>query len=210
LRAWFKNLSSTAADLVSAHLIGKLCTALEFHSSDFHSQAPDFEASQSAAFWRLSFEHDASLVLHCPWRIVLDDNLAFASAPAELSYAPAASSAANLDSTPEDARRLLQNLRVTALRVAPRTSDLFLTFEMGIELQTWSADVPVAGGHAPAAGSAALPARAPAVGSAALPDAAAPQWEFSDPTLTVVADALGLNSQPGPVPAPPAESGASV
>jgi hypothetical protein len=138
VRAWFKKMSATAADLIANHLVGKLCTAVERSSGDL---------------WRLAFEHDTELTLACPWRIVLDENLAFAS------RAPAGGD------EEDEARRLLQNTRVKSLRIAPRTSDLFLTFEMGIELQTWSTDP-----HAH-------------------------QWKFSDPLLTVTADAINLSSQ---------------
>lgn len=139
LRAWYSN-SPTAADLVSERLEGKLCTAVE--------------KIGDASIWRLSFEHDSELTLACPWRLVLEDNLAFASNPGP-------ETAAN----EEEPRRLLQNLRVKAVRVAPRTSDLFLTFEMGIELQTWRDGLP------------------------------AEQWKYSDPILSVTADASGLNPQ---------------
>lgn len=136
LRAWFKQSPPTAADLIGSHLAGKLCTAIG---------GPATEPTQA---WRLAFEHDAELILNCPWRIAMDDNLAFAT---------------NSD-LPVDPRQLLQNLRVKAVRVTPRTSDLFVTFEMGIELQTWSTDPQPQ------------------------------QWKFSDPTLTVIADSVGLNS----------------
>jgi hypothetical protein len=135
LRAWYMN-APTAADLVSQHLEGRLCTAVT--------------KSDDGAAWHLSFEHDAELTLTCPWRLVLDDNLAFASNPAP--------EIANED----EPRRLLQNIRVKDAHVAPSTSDLFLTFEMGIELQTWHVE------------SQTL------------------QWTYSDPVLTVTADAMGL------------------
>jgi hypothetical protein len=135
LRAWYMN-APTAADLVSQHLEGRLCTAVT--------------KSDDGAAWHLSFEHDAELTLTCPWRLVLDDNLAFASNPAP--------EIANED----EPRRLLQNIRVKDAHVAPSTSDLFLTFEMGIELQTWHVE------------SQTL------------------QWTYSDPILTVTADAMGL------------------
>ncbi len=142
VRDWFKRMSATVADLIADHLVGKLCTAVEKNGGD------------SGDLWRLSFEHDTELILHCPWRIVLDDNLAFASnAPVEFG------------DEEEEARRLLQNLRVHALRVTPRTSDLFIAFEMGIELQTWSTN----------------------------PQSR--QWEFVDPTLSVIADSAELNMQ---------------
>jgi hypothetical protein len=139
LRAWFKNAALTAADLMCAHLAGKLCTAID---------------NSAAKGWQLAFEHDAELTLNCPWRIVLDDNLAFASNAAEATAADE-----------EQPRQLLQNLRVTNVRVTPRTSDLFITFEMGIELQTWSIDT------------------------------RAQQWRFSDPLLAVLASSVGLDSQ---------------
>ena len=156
VRAWFKKMSATAADLIAEHLVGKLCTAVERPSSDL---------------WRLAFEHDTELTLACPWRIVLDENLAFAStsAPAAGAASGAAYPPAKCPPEPGDkedeVRRLLQNTRVKSVRVAPRTSDLFLTFEMGIELQTWSTDP---NSH---------------------------QWKFSDPLLTVTADAVNLSSQ---------------
>lgn len=137
LRAWYSNLPS-AADLVSEHLEGKLCTAVLKTGSD----------------WRFSFEHDAELILTCPWRLVLEDNLAFAS-----------NASPEFSANEEEPRRLLQNLRVKAVRVAPRTSDLVLTFEMGIELQSW---------HDASSGE---------------------QWKYSDSILTVTADAEGLTPQ---------------
>jgi hypothetical protein len=140
LRAWFKNTPPTAADLISDHLAGKLCTAIDIDSAD--------------CGWHFAFEHDAELILNCPWRIALDDNLAYASNFGEGTPADE-----------EQPRQLLQNLRVKGVRVAPHTSDLFVTFEMGIELQTWSVD------------------------------RNAQQWKFSDPELTVVADSVGLNSK---------------
>ncbi len=191
LRAWFKKISATAADLIAPRLVGRLCTTVDF----------DLSAANSHPAWRLAFEHGSELILTCPFRIVLDDNLAFAHAPAAGSaHAPAADSGAlpvtpplpdasipvpNPSTDPDDARRLLQNLRVTAVRLAPHTSDLFLAFEMGIQLQTWS--------HAPAAGSGALPDPAPATGTAA--SSPAPLWSFSSPGLTVTARADGLTSQ---------------
>jgi hypothetical protein len=178
LRAWFKKISATSADLIADRLVGKLCTALDFHSP----------------YWLLTFEHGSALTLFCPFRIVLDDNLAFSYA-----HAPAAGSVAlpilqplpntavpNPSSNPEDARRLLQNLRVTAVRLAPHTSDLFLTFEMGIQLQTWS-PAPAVGSPVPAAGSPALPNLQPVTH--------APLWSYSDPALTVTATADGINAQ---------------
>jgi hypothetical protein len=159
VRAWFKRMSATAADLIAEHLVGKLCTAVGKHGT--------------SAAWRLAFEHDAEFILLCPWRIVLDDNLAFASTAAsnpapEFPGSPSPASASD-DQQPS---QLLENLRVKAVRLAPRTSDLFLSFEMGIELQSWS------DGH---------PSQ---------------QWKFSDPTLTVVADSAGVSSQLVPAPTP--------
>lgn len=142
VRAWFKNAPPTAADLISDHLAGRLCTTIDHNSTDPNSG------------WRLAFEHDAELILTCPWRIALDDNLAYAS-----------KSAAGVAEDEDQPRQLLQNLRVKTVRVTPHTSDLFITFEMGIELQTWSVD------------------------------RLSQQWKFSDPALTVVADSVGLNSQ---------------
>lgn len=139
LREWFKQSPPTAADLIHQHLAGKLCTAIEKQT----------EGSGDA--WHLAFEHGTELILHCPWRIAMDDNLAFATN-------------SDVPVDPETPRQLLQNLRVKAVRVTPRTSDLFVTFEMGIELQTWSTDPQPQ------------------------------QWKFSDPTLTVIADSIGLNS----------------
>ncbi len=146
LRAWFKN-ASTAADLIDQRLVGRLCTAVEKSVA-----APNQE-------WRIAFEHDAELTLNCPWRIVLDDNLAFASN----SFSDSAASESSADEP--QPWQLLQNLRVKAVRVAPRTSDLFVSFEMGIELQSWSIDPRLQ------------------------------QWKFSDPTLTVIADSVGVTSQ---------------
>lgn len=147
VRGWFKKMSATAGGLIADHLVGKLCTAVE-KNRDVPGEA-----------WRLAFEHDAELTLNCPWRVVLDDNLAFASnAP---TGAPASESPAN-ELQPW---QLLQNLRVKAVRVAPRTSDLFVSFEMGIELQSWSVDPRLL------------------------------QWKFSDPTLTVIADSVGVTPQ---------------
>lgn len=138
LRAWYMN-APTAADLVSQHLEGRLCTAVT--------------KSDDGTAWHLSFEHDAELTLTCPWRLVLEDNLAFASSPAQ-EIADA-----------NEPRRLLQNIRVKDAHVALRTSDLFLTFEMGIELQTWRAD------------------------------GQKQQWKYSDTVLTVTADAMGLRPE---------------
>ena len=140
MRAWFKKISATSADLITEHLVDKLCTAAAKQSGP------------SSQIWRLSFEHEVELTLACPWRIVLDDNLAFASDPGP-----------ELPVDEEQPRQLLQNLRVKAVRVTPHTSDLFVSFEMGLELQTWSTD----------------------------PNSQ--QWKFCDPTLTVVANSRGLN-----------------
>jgi hypothetical protein len=142
VRAWFKKMSAGAADLIADHLVGKLCTSVEV------------ERGRDSDIWHVAFEHDAELTLNCPWRIVLDDNLAFASRPAP-EIAPGV----------EMPWQLVQNLRVQAVRVAPRTSDLFIAFEMGIELQSWSGDF------------------------------LAQEWKYSDPFLTVVADSEGLRSQ---------------
>ena len=209
LRAWFKKISATAADLIAPRLVGRLCTALDLPPS----------AANSHPAWRLTFEHGAELTLTCPWRIVLDDNLAFVSSPAAHApaaggdrapaagsdRAPAAGSGALPHETtfptavpspstdPDDARRLLQNLRVTAVHLAPHTSDLFLTFEMGIQLQTWSYAPAAGSAHAPAAGSEALPHTNPV--------SHAPLWSFSGPGLTVIARADGLSSQLAAAPA---------
>jgi len=142
VRAWFKKMSATTADLIHQQLGGKLCTAVER------------DHSNSGDGWRFEFEHEAELVLNCPFRIVLDDNLAFASNPG-----------AGVSIDEQVPQQLLQNLRVKAVRVTSRTSDLFITFEMGIEVQTWSGDSKLR------------------------------QWKFSDPTLIVTADSMGLNSQ---------------
>lgn len=143
LRAWFKN-ATTAADLMGQRLAGRLCTAVEKSGA-----APNQE-------WRLAFEHDAELTLNCPWRIVLDDNLAFAS------NTPGGTAASESASDEPQPWQLLQNLRVKAVRVTPRTSDLFVSFEMGIELQSWSIDPRLL------------------------------QWKFCDPALTVIADSVGV------------------
>ena len=200
VRAWYRHTSAGAGDLIGDRLRGRLCTGLDFHAADAHSAA-----AYSSESWRLSFEHDAELILRGPWRIVLDDNLAFISAPADGS---SALSVASTDDelppgsvpapshSPEEARRLLQNLRVTSVRVGgphpPRgwvnggnSSDLFVTFEMGIELQTWSA-------NAPAAGGAAIPASSPAISA---------QWKYSDPGLTVIADEAGVQARHRAAPA---------
>lgn len=158
LRAWFKN-APTAADLISQRLEGRLCTAVERSGA-----APSEE-------WRLAFEHDAELTLNCPWRIVLDDNLAFASHSSSTTQAPATDAPSN-DQQP---RQLLENLRVKAVRVAPRTSDLFISFEMGIELQSWGTDPPIPN---------------------------AQQWKFSDPALVVIADSAGVKPQAVAPPIP--------
>lgn len=167
LRAWFKKISATAADLIAPRLVGRLCTALDLQPL----------AADSDPAWRLTFEHGAELTLTCPWRIVLDDNLAFVSGSTPLPSTPTAVPSPSTD--PDDARRLLQNLRVTAVHLAPHTSDLFLTFEMGIQLQTWSVD----------------------------PAAHAPLWSFSGPGLTVIARADGLSSQLAAAPASPPANG---
>jgi hypothetical protein len=142
VRAWFKKMSATTADLISDHLAGKLCTAVVKRGV-----APN-------PVWHLAFEHEAELTLSCPWRMVVDDNLAFASNPVPESSFD--------DALPGS---LLPNLRVKAVRVTPRTSDLFVTFEMGIEIQTWSTDPQ------------------------------AQLWRYSDPLLAVTADSVGLSTQ---------------
>jgi hypothetical protein len=161
VRAWFKNTPLTAADLIGSRLSGKLCTAVVNNEPD------------SNRGWRLEFEHEAELILNCPWRIVLDDNLAF------VNNTFANSSATEIPFDEEQPRRLLQNLRVKAVRVTPRTSDLFVTFEMGIELQTWSTDPQLQ------------------------------QWAFSDPVLTVTADSVGLTSHTIAAPVPTEDSAAN-
>lgn len=140
VRAWFKKTSASTANLIADHLVGRLCTEVE-------------RAGESDV-WHVVFDHDVELTLNCPWRIVLDDNLAFASRPVPL-VAPGV----------EMPWQLIQNLRVKAVQVVPRSSDLFITFEMGIELQSWS------------------------------DDPRARQWSYSDPLLTVVADSRGLSAQ---------------
>jgi hypothetical protein len=156
VRSWFKKMSATAADLIQQQLAGRLCTAVEL------------SASGAVSAWRLAFEHDAELTLTCPWRIVLDDNLAFASNPGP-----------GLVVEEREPQQLLQNLRVKAVRVTPRTSDLFVIFEMGLELQTWSID------------------------------SKSQQWRFSDPGLTVTADSAGLNLQAIAATVPTEDSGAN-
>jgi hypothetical protein len=154
LRAWFKNAPPTTTDLIASNLTGKLCTAIA------KNQVGPNQG------WHLAFEHDAELILNCHWRVVMDDNLAFASDFSISIFSnPAGSPGPEIPIDEELPRQLLQNLRVTAVRVTPRTSDLFVTFEMGLELQTWSSD-----SHAE-------------------------QWRFSDPILTVTADSAGLDSQ---------------
>jgi hypothetical protein len=161
VRAWFKKMSATAAGLIHQQLVGKLCTAVD---------------GGSGHAWHLAFEHEAELILNCPWRIVMDDNLAFVS---DFSGDRAGSPGTEFPVDEGLPRQLLQNLRATAVRVTPRTSDLFVTFEMGLELQTWSAD------------------------------ARTEQWKFSDPVLTVVADAAGLNPQAIPAQIPTEDSAAN-
>lgn len=151
VRTWFKKTSASTANLIADHLVGRLCTAVK-------------RAGESDV-WRVVFEHDSELTLNCPWRIVLDDNLAFASRPAP-EIAPGV----------EMPWQLIQNLRVKAVRVAPQSSDLFIAFEMGIELQSWSGDP------------------------------CARQWSYSDPLLTVVADSEGLSSRAIATRAPGEES----
>lgn len=156
VRSWFKKMSATAADLIQQQLAGRLCTAIELSMDG------------SVSSWRLTFEHDAELILSGPWRIVLDDNLAFASKPGPGTVVDE-----------REPQQLLQNLRVKAVRVTPRTSDLFVTFEMGIELQTWSSGP------------------------------SAQQWKFSDPALIVTADSVGLSSQAIAAPIPNEDSAAN-
>jgi hypothetical protein len=156
VRSWFKKMSATAADLIQQELAGRLCTAVEICPGG------------SVSSWRLVFEHDAELNLSCPWRIVLDENLAFASSPGT-----------GVAVDEREPQQLLQNLRVKAVRVTPRTSDLFVTFEMGLELQTWSID------------------------------SKSQRWKFSDPYLTVTADSTGLNLQSIAAPSPTEDSGAN-
>jgi hypothetical protein len=111
VRVWFSHAPSSA-DLVSQQLEGRLCTMVRLSGEKE---------------WVLSFEHDAELTLECPWRLMMDDNMAFASISEQ---------EASVDEA--EPRRLLQNLRVKSMRVPPGSSDLVLDFEMGIELQTWS------------------------------------------------------------------------
>jgi len=162
VRAWFNRMSATTADLIANHLVGKLCTGVS-EDVDSHVSGRVAElADRPIQGLRLIFEHDTTLALHCPFRIVVDDNLAFVT-PAPLTAIPPLPRVP----PPNDAQEiagLLQNLRVRAVRVTPRTSDLFLTFEMGIELQTWSSD----------------------------PDAH--DWQFCSPALTVTAKASKLIS----------------
>lgn len=110
VRAWFKRSSATAFDLMRERLLERICTGVQ----------------KQGDAWRLSFEDDAELMLHCPWRVVLDGNLAFAS-----NGAPELSGE-------EDVRRTIQNLRVKHARMVKRGSALFILLEMGIELQSWS------------------------------------------------------------------------
>jgi hypothetical protein len=178
VRAWYRKSSAGAGELIAERLQGRLCTGVEFHAD--------------AGLWRLHFEHEAELILRCPWRIVLDDNLAFAAAHAEdasdRTQAPRSSDPPAAEQqppetvpapghSPQEARRLLENLRVRAVRVAPHSSDLFLSFEMGIEVQTWTA---------PASRAASTIPSKPAAG-------AAPRhlWEYSDPGFTLVANQTG-------------------
>ena len=197
VRGWYRKSSAGAGELISDRLPGRLCTGVEFHSD--------------AALWRLQFEHDAELILRCPWRIVLDDNLAFASvndsATPFFSQArdgtpngPSVGSlgrdafarAADQQSpetvpapghSPQEARRLVENLRVRAVRIARHSSDLFVSFEMGIELQTWGLS------------AKEKPAKAS--------PGPAPLWEYSDPALTMTANASGVQAQLSPGPSEP-------
>ena len=169
VRAWFRKTSAGAGGLIADRLRGRLCTAVELDGK----------------LWRLRFEHDAELVLRCPWRIVLDDNLAFVTSPSAGPVPAAGQAPTPKDElppeavpapvhSPSEARHLLENLRVTAVRVANRGAnwgakntgaDLFLSFEMGIELQTWSAE-----------------------------PSSAPLWTYSDPGLSVVAVEAGATA----------------
>jgi hypothetical protein len=150
-------MSATTADLIADHLVGQLCIAV----------------GKDDGGWRIAFEHDAEVMLHCPWRVVVDDNLAFASPAGAVTPTAERDTERDTERNParkpsadeDEVRRLLENLRVKAVRVRPRTSDLFLSFEMGIELQTWSADP------------------------------RAEDWRFSDPLLTVTADGDSLSSR---------------
>ena len=170
VRAWYKKGSADAGDQIADRLRGRLCTGVELHAD--------------AGIWHVCFEHDAELILCCPWRIVLDDNLAFASthdgdpSPADLAPRSAFVPLTNQQPPqtvpapghlPQEARRLLENLRVRGVRLAPRSSDLFVSFEMGIELQTWSTSSPKPG--------------------------PAPLWKYSDPALTVMADEAKVHAQ---------------
>ena len=170
VRAWYKKGSADAGDQIADRLRGRLCTGVEFHAD--------------AGIWHVCFEHDAELILRCPWRIVLDDNLAFFTThdgdpfSADLASRSAFVPSANQQPPqtvpapghlPQEARRLLENLRVKGVRLAPRSSDLFVSFEMGIELQTWSTSPPKPG--------------------------PAPLWKYSDPALTVMADEAKVHAQ---------------
>ena len=74
VRAWYRKSSVHAGDLIADRLRGRLCTGVEL--------------DPNAGIWHLHFEHDAGLILRCPWRIVLDDNLAFAAAPEDDAPSP--------------------------------------------------------------------------------------------------------------------------
>ena len=184
VRAWYKKSSAGAGEFIADRLQGRLCTEVDFHSE--------------SGTWHLHFEHDALLVLRCPWRIVLDDNLAFASShEAEAAFVkPTARSAyarAADQQPPEtvpapghslhEAQRLLENLRVRAVRLAPRSSDLFVSLEMGIELQTWSRSGGV------------VSAGIDPIASSSTPSHNAPLWEYSDPGFTMVANVTGVKAE---------------
>ncbi len=182
LRAWYRKSSAGAGEVIAERLQGRLCTGVEYHADD-GSVPSTTTPGALGTIWRLYFEHDAGLILRCPWRIVLDDNLAFATAhdgdASPVNQAPRGAFAPLADQqppetvpapghSPQEARRLLENLRVRAVRIVPHSSDLFISFEMGIELQTWSS--------------------APATGSV-------PLWEYSEPGFTMVANVTGVKAQ---------------
>ena len=179
VRAWYRKSSAGAGELIADRLQGRLCTEVDFDSD--------------SSIWRLQFEHDAALVLRCPWRIVLDDNLAFVSSqdveaafvkrPGRGAFASAADQQPP-ETVPapghslQEARLLLEKLRVRAVRLAPRSSDLFVSFEMGIELQTWRSSGDLAGAGIGPVMASSTPLNAPL-------------WEYSDPGFTLVANDSG-------------------